>query len=131
MAECPLCGNVPSRAVVLSLFWGGQRACSGCGAPLRLEGDWEMPAWRVIFILIPCTILAYFIVRPLNVSWIARTPIGIVVAILLLLAAIHASARRWPLTNKEPHAPRQYEPDVPDDPMPPPPKHIVWAKDST
>jgi hypothetical protein len=110
--------------MVLSMFWGGQRVCPVCGAILRLDGDWEMPSWRVIFLLIPSTIVAFFLVRWLDVSWVARSLIGIVVAVALMIAAILVSAHQWPLTTREPHAPKQYEPDVPDEPMPPPPKHL-------
>ena len=107
----------------MGLFYGNQKPCPNCGTYIRLDGDWEMPAWRVIALMLPCTILTYFIVRPLDVTWVSRSLVGILVAFALMQLAVYLSAKKWPLTTRPPHAPEQYEVFVPED-AGPPPQHL-------
>jgi hypothetical protein len=86
-----------------------------------MAGDREMPAWRLMLVLLPSTILAYIVVAPTDISWRMKTPVGLLITALLMATAIWFSAHKWPLTSKSEHFPQQYDPDVPENA--PPPQH--------
>ncbi len=89
-----------------------------------MDGDWEMPCWRIVFLMFPCTLVAYFIVRWLPVTWITRSILGIIGAVILMEITVFLTARMWPLTDLPPHGPKQYEPDVQPEREVAPPVHL-------